>query len=300
MSELLTALGCDGEEAVKAADGGETSLRPRSPSSTTSPSRRAISSARGSRTVARRSVRCWIRPAEELKKWLWGREIIDVLLDAERQLRADGVRGLLQKLQPRLYSISSSPNAHPGEVHATVGSVRYETHGGIAKACAPRSSRIAAAETPMPVFIQMSHGFRLPENGDRPIIMVGPGTGIAPFRAFLEERIATGAKGRNWLFFGDQRRATDFLYRRNSRRAGGGHLSRLDLAFSRDQAEKIYVQQRMLEAAAELWRGWKRARISTCAETPAGWPRTWTPPCTRYRRSWRPQLRGGAANVARS
>src|SRR5690606_38409346 len=98
------------------------------------------------------------------------------------------------------------------------------------------------------------HGFRLPADSSRPIIMVGPGTGIAPFRAFLEERRASGATGQNWLFFGDQRAATDFLYREElEAMQADGHLSRLDVAFSRDQAEKVYVQHRMEEAAASLW-----------------------------------------------
>jgi sulfite reductase (NADPH) flavoprotein alpha-component len=104
------------------------------------------------------------------------------------------------------------------------------------------------------VFIQTSYGFRLPASSDVPVIMCGPGTGIAPFRAFLEERAAIGAKGRNWLFFGDQRRATDYLYSEELEAwLASGHLTRLDLAFSRDQAEKIYVQQRMLENVTELW-----------------------------------------------
>ena len=106
----------------------------------------------------------------------------------------------------------------------------------------------------MPVFVQPSHGFKLPASGATPIIMVGPGTGIAPFRAFVEERIALGAKGKNWLFFGDQRRAADFLYEDTfTDWLRDGHLARLDLAFSRDQTEKIYVQHRMTEQAAELW-----------------------------------------------
>jgi sulfite reductase (NADPH) flavoprotein alpha-component len=108
--------------------------------------------------------------------------------------------------------------------------------------------------TPVPVFVQTSHGFRLPADGNVPVIMCGPGTGIAPFRAFLEERLATGAKGRNWLFFGDQKRETDFLYQETLEGwVADGHLARLDLAFSRDQAEKIYVQNRMLENATELF-----------------------------------------------
>ena len=142
--------------------------------------------------------------------------------------------------------------AHPGEVHLTVGIVRYEAHG-LARGgvC---STFLADRAGDVPVFVQASHGFKLPASGATPIIMVGPGTGIAPFRAFVEERIALGAKGKNWLFFGDQRRATDFLYEDTfTDWLRDGHLARLDLAFSRDQAEKIYVQHRMTEQAAELW-----------------------------------------------
>jgi sulfite reductase (NADPH) flavoprotein alpha-component len=110
------------------------------------------------------------------------------------------------------------------------------------------------AHGPVKVFVQPSHGFKLPTDTNRPVIMVGPGTGIAPFRAFLEERAATGARGKNWLFFGDQKCATDFLYEEQlTSWKSSGHLARLDLAFSRDQAEKIYVQYRLLENAAELW-----------------------------------------------
>jgi len=109
-------------------------------------------------------------------------------------------------------------------------------------------------EASVPVFIQTSHGFRPPTDGDRPVIMVGPGTGVAPFRGFLHERLAAGAKGKNWLFFGEQRAATDFYYREElEKMLATGHLTKLSTAFSRDQAEKIYVQTRMLENAAELW-----------------------------------------------
>src|SRR5205085_7268835 len=136
-----------------------------------------------------------------------------VLLGLSPQFSVGDFIAKLKKLQPRLYSISSSPKAHPGEVHLTVGAVRYETHGhGRKGICSTFLADRCAADTPVPVFIQVSHGFRLPVNGDVPVIMCGPGTGIAPFRAFLEERIAIGAKGKNWLFFGDQKRATDFLY----------------------------------------------------------------------------------------
>lgn len=161
----------------------------------------------------------------------------------------------LRKLQPRLYSIASSPKAHPGEVHLTVGIVRYEKDGVAHKGVASTflADRLALGDT-TGVFIHTSPHFRLPADNSLPVIMVGPGTGIAPFRAFLEERGATGATGKNWLFFGDQRRATDFLYHDQIISwVEKGHLTRLDTAFSRDQAEKVYVQNRMISAASELW-----------------------------------------------
>lgn len=187
-----------------------------------------------------------------------GWEILDLLerFPSARPNPRDFV-GTLSSLRPRLYSISSSPKAHAGEVHLTVGVVRY-TNGagrackGVASTCI--ADRVRVGER-MPVFVQRSH-FRLPADGDAPIIMVGPGTGVAPFRAFLHERRAVGARGRNWLIFGDQHEATDFLYRdelEELRRDGA--LTRLDTAFSRDGAEKVYVQHRMREHAAELY-GW--------------------------------------------
>ncbi|MES2308605.1 MAG: flavodoxin domain-containing protein [Verrucomicrobiota bacterium] len=161
----------------------------------------------------------------------------------------------LKPLKPRLYSISSSPKAHPGEVHLTVGAVRFESGG---KARGGACSTFLADRLPLGktagVFIQTSHGFRLPTDPTRSMIMVGPGTGIAPFRAFLEEREVIAAPGKNWLFFGDQKSATDFLYRDQLEGwVKTGHLTRLDTAFSRDQSEKIYVQDRMRENASLLW-----------------------------------------------
>ena len=193
---------------------------------------------------------------EELKKWLWGRGILDVLLENRAAIPAAAeLIALLKPLQPRLYSISSSPKAHAGQVHLTINVVRYESFGRGRKGLASTFlADRAEAETPVPVFIQTSHGFRLPSNGKTPVIMVGPGTGIAPFRAFLHERRAAGATGPNWLFFGEQRAATDFYYREELEQMfSDGHLTKLCTAFSRDQAEKIYVQNRMLENAAPLW-----------------------------------------------
>ncbi len=173
----------------------------------------------------------------------------------DRSLSPAGFVESLRRLQPRLYSIASSPKAHPAEVHLTVGVVRYDKDGIAHKGVASTflAERLAHGGT-TGVFVHHSPNFRLPADPSLPVIMVGPGTGIAPFRAFLEERGATGAKGKNWLFFGDQRRATDFLYHDQIISwVEKGHLTRLDTAFSRDQAEKVYVQNRMVSAASELW-----------------------------------------------
>src|SRR5262249_9400361 len=160
----------------------------------------------------------------------------------------------LDPLQPRLYSIASSPKHTPREIHLTVAPVRYETRarqrGGVASTFL--CDRTQAGES-VPVFVRPSDGFRVAPP-DRSVIMIGPGTGIAPFRAFLQERRAIGAAGRHWLFFGNPRRDTDFLFEDELTGYGrDGFLTRFDTAFSRDQSHKIYVQHRMLEHAAELW-----------------------------------------------
>lgn len=254
VSDLLTTLGFDGDEAVQ-TEAGECALRLALAQTfdITKPGSDLL------KTIGERNPSGELAPLldparrEELKKFLWGREVIDLVAGA-RFTPAEFV-ALLKKLQPRLYSISSSLKAHPGEVHLTVGAVRFESHGRArGGVCSTFLADRVGADTAVPVFVQPSHGFKLPTNLATPIVMVGPGTGIAPFRAFIEERIATGASGKNWLFFGDQRRATDFLYQETLEGwLAAGQLTRLELAFSRDQAEKIYVQHRMLEAAAELW-----------------------------------------------
>lgn len=161
----------------------------------------------------------------------------------------------LSPLQPRLYSISSSLKAHPEEVHLTVGVVRYQKANRVRRGVASTYlTELVRPRQRVRVFVHTSKGFRLPESGDTPIIMVGPGTGIAPFRAFLEERAAMGWKGKNWIFFGDQRRDFDFLYQKEMEDyQSRGILTRLDTAFSRDQQQKVYVQHRMKENAAEIW-----------------------------------------------
>ncbi len=194
----------------------------------------------------------------DLDAWLHGRDVVDVLRAAPgMKVDPAELSTHLRPLQPRLYSISSSPKAHAGEVHLTVGAVRFEAHGRLRKGVAScwLADRVVPGETSVPVFVHVSRNFRPPRDPSLRMIMVGPGTGIAPFRAFLEDRRATGATGSNWLFFGDQRRATDFLYADELEPMHrDGFLTRLDLAFSRDQSEKIYVQDRMRAGAAELWR----------------------------------------------
>jgi sulfite reductase (NADPH) flavoprotein alpha-component len=190
----------------------------------------------------------------DLKQWLWGQQLADVLHEFPVDLSAAELLGVLKRLQPRLYSIASSPNAHPGEVHLTVAAVRYNNGRRNRKGVSSTFLADRAHDASVPVFVQKSAHFRPPRNGDTPIIMVGPGTGVAPFRGFLHERRARGAKGRNWLFFGEQHAATDFYYRDELEgMQQDGLLTRLDLAFSRDQADKVYVQDRMREQGAQLW-----------------------------------------------
>ena len=259
VDEIIRALGCDGEEGVTEPSGKETSLRSALLRNyqITKPGSSLL------QLIADKAgdeeLKSLLEPSRkaDLDKFLYGREVIDVLLRCgAAKFAPKEFVGLLAKLQPRLYSISSSPKAHPGEVHLTIAAVRYESHGRARKGvCSTFLADRVEADTPVPVFVQTSHGFRIPADGSKPTIMIGPGTGIAPFRAFLEERRAIGATGKNWLFFGDQKAASDFLYREQLEgMLAEGLLTRLDTAFSRDQAEKIYVQTRMLEQAAELWR----------------------------------------------
>lgn len=194
--------------------------------------------------------------SDETRAYLDGLDALDALDDFSKS-RPDpqDVIGALARLTPRLYSIASSPKAHPGEVHLCVGIVRAQVGGRLRRGVASTylAERVPLGTT-VPVFVQPSAHFGVPEDGSAPLVMVGPGTGIAPFRAFLEERRARGDKGRNWLFFGDQRRAKDFLYGEDLEALhGSGFLTRLDTAFSRDQAEKVYVQDRMLENARRLY-----------------------------------------------
>ena len=197
---------------------------------------------------------------DALPGYLEDREYIDLLTEfPSAKLTSQELVDHMRKLMPRLYSIASSSKPYPHEVHLTVAIVRYETnHRSRVGVASTFLSDRAPAPTPVPVFVSDSH-FGVPEDKAKDIIMVGPGTGVAPFRAFMQERIATAATGRNWLFFGDQHRATDYLYEEEwTKWQADGKLARADLAFSRDQILKVYVQDRMRENAAELW-AWIKA-----------------------------------------
>lgn len=189
-----------------------------------------------------------------LADWTWGRQSIDLLAQLPVSASAHEWLRVLKRLQPRLYSISSSPKACPGEVHLTVSPVRYNFQG------VPRRgvcSTYLAARSPgdrVAVYLQPSSNFRPPSDPDTPMIMIGPGTGIAPFRGFLQERRALGHRGPNWLFFGEQHAATDFYYRDElEQMREDGFLTELDLAFSRDQQHKVYVQHLMRNRGKQLW-----------------------------------------------
>ncbi|WP_053693646.1 bifunctional nitrate reductase/sulfite reductase flavoprotein subunit alpha [Streptomyces sp. WM6372] len=204
-----------------------------------------------------RRLRQLTRPDNKdgLARWIWGRQPVDVLAEFPVRLGAQEWAERLKRLQPRLYSISSSPLVDPREVSLTVSVLRYEgPRRHPRKGVASTFLADAGPGSPVPLFVQRSAHFRPPASPDTPAVMVGPGTGIAPFMAFLEHRRALGHHGGNWLFFGEQRRATDFYYREELEELHRhGTLSRLDLAFSRDQRAKVYVQDRMREQGAALW-----------------------------------------------
>jgi sulfite reductase (NADPH) flavoprotein alpha-component len=195
---------------------------------------------------------------ELMSDYVYTRDYVDVLkeFDEAKFESPEVFLSQLSPIPPRLYSIASSLAAHPDEVHLCIAIVRYETHGrektGLCSGFFADHAEMHKRN--IPIYVQESRHFRLPKDGARDIIMVGPGTGIAPFRAFLEQRAADGATGRNWLFFGEQHRASDFFYEAEfDTWQKSGVLTRFDTAFSRDQAQKIYVQNRLLENGKEVW-----------------------------------------------
>jgi len=191
----------------------------------------------------------------DLGAYLEGRQVIDLLEDHPHDLSAEELTSILRKLPPRLYSIASSQKATPDEAHLLLCAVRYRTHERDRKGVASTfvADQLKAGDR-LKVYVKPNKYFRLPVDASRPVIMIGPGTGVAPFRAFLQERQATGARGPSWLFFGDRRYTHDFLYQLDWQELmKDGALSRIDLAFSRDQPEKVYVQHRMWERRRDLF-----------------------------------------------
>ena len=264
VNEVLALLGLDGETPVKnpKGNGGTAPLRQvLSESYILNRATKKIMSGLAERIPQgeqRNRLMEIVDNGQLLSEYVETRDYVDLLreFDEVEFESPEAFVAQLSPIPPRLYSIASSLVAHPGEVHLCVGIVRYETHGrkkaglcsGYLADCAPMN------EPAIPVYVQESRHFRLPADGAKDVIMVGPGTGIAPFRAFLEQRGLEGARGRNWLFFGEQHRATDFLYGAEfAAWQKQGVLTRLDTAFSRDQAQKIYVQHKMQEQAQELW-----------------------------------------------
>lgn len=256
VDEWLAVTGLDGQTPVEVGEHGLMSLR------TALTERieiahisrdvvRFVQERTGDRTLAR-----LLQPENktELNNWTWGRQSVDLLARLPVAASAHEWLRVLKRLQPRLYSISSSPKECPGEAHLTVSPVRYNFQG------VPRRgvcSTYLADRSPgdrVAVYLQPSSNFRIPSDSQTPMIMIGPGTGIAPFRGFLQERRALGHTGPNWLFFGEQHAATDFYYREEIQAMhADGLLTEMDLAFSRDQAQKVYVQHLMRKRGAQLW-----------------------------------------------
>jgi sulfite reductase (NADPH) flavoprotein alpha-component len=259
VDEIILAIGATGDEQVSPPKGAPTSLREAllrdyGITQPTPKFLKAITARANSSTL----LKDLLHPErkEDLDRYLWGMEVIDFLNEhPSAKFTPQEFVGFLTKLQPRLYSVASSLKAYPDQVHFIVDVIRYESHGRVRKGVCSSFLAERADDVPVPVFPSVAKHFHLPEDPDTPIIMVGPGTGVAPFRAYLQERKAVGAKGKNWLFFGSQHQHCDFAYRDEFEAfKKEGVLTRLDCAWSRDQSEKMYVQHRMKENAAEIWK----------------------------------------------
>ena len=272
VDSLLKAADLTGDEVVRTRSSGDKVLREalREDYDITALSRK-VASAWQSHCGSKDLENLLDKDSRQLfKDWSWGRQIVDLLREfPASKTEAQHLVDILRMLPARLYSISSSPREHDGEVHLTVAAVRYEGHGfvrkGVASTCL--ADLVEEGDT-VPVFVTPNKRFRLPENDTLPIIMVGPGTGVAPFRAFVEDRSTREGSGPAWLIFGDQRFTYDFLYQLEWQdHLKSGALTRLDVAFSRDQPEKIYVQDRIREKGKEIW-DWleKGAHFYVCGD----------------------------------
>ena len=259
VDEIIHALGASGGEQVPRLKGEPTTLREAllRDYSITQPTPKFLK-AIAQRADAAPTLSYLLAPdrKQDLQTYLWGMEVVDFLIEHPSvRFTPEEFVALLSKLQPRLYSVASSLKAFPDQVHLIVDVVRYESNGRLRKGVASSFLAERADDVSVPVFPSNAKHFHLPDNPDTPIIMIGPGTGIAPFRAYLQERKVTGAKGKNWLFFGAQHEKCDFAYQEDFEVfMKDGILTRLDCAWSRDQAQKIYVQNKMAENAAAIWK----------------------------------------------
>ncbi|HLS27360.1 MAG TPA: assimilatory sulfite reductase (NADPH) flavoprotein subunit [Opitutales bacterium] len=258
VDDLISATGFKGAEEVKRADGTSGTLRDIliEELDSTVLSRKVVKEYAA--LTKNKKLEELLADPKALHAYTEGREIVDLFANyPSDEVSPQQLTELLRLLPPRLYSIASSQAEREEEVHLTVATVRYESNGRKRKGVCSTylADRIAVGDS-IPVYIHPNNRFRLPEDPETPIIMVGPGTGIAPFRSFIEERAATGAKGKNWLFFGDQRFSYDFLYQLEwLDYLKDGVLTRMDTAFSRDTPAKVYVQHRLLEKSREIY-GW--------------------------------------------
>jgi sulfite reductase (NADPH) flavoprotein alpha-component len=258
VDEIITALGANGNEPVKTQK-AQTTLREAlfRDCSITQPTPKFLK-AIAQRASAAPLLKELLHAARkhDLEQYLWGMEVIDFLIEhPSAKFTPQEFVDLLPKLQPRLYSVASSLKVFSAQVHFIVDVVKYESRGRLRKGVCSSFLAERADDVPVPVYPSSAKHFHLPDDPTTPIIMVGPGTGIAPFRAYLQERQATGATGKNWLFFGAQHQYCDFYYREDFEKfQHAGILTRFDCAWSRDQAHKIYVQHKILENAAEIWK----------------------------------------------
>jgi sulfite reductase (NADPH) flavoprotein alpha-component len=258
VDEIIHALGAKGDEPVTAAK-TQKPLREAllKDFSITQPTPRFLK-AIVERASAAPMLKELLHPdrKHDLENYLWGAEAIDFLLDhPSAKFTPQEFVSLLAKLQPRLYSVASSLKVFPDCVHLIVDVVQYESRGRVRKGVCTTFLADRAEKVPVPVYPASAKHFHMPEDLNIPLIMIGPGTGIAPFRAFLQERQARDAKGKNWLFFGAQREKCDYAYKEDWEKfTRDGLLTKLDCAWSRDQAHKVYVQHRLLENAAEIWK----------------------------------------------
>ena len=261
VEEISNLLGLAGDEEVIGASGKSISLRDalQRERTITTPSRQFV------QLVAERIPSahflleyCDPNNRAKLDAYLWGRHVVDFALEypeLRNKLSASEFVASLSKLQPRLYSIASSLRRYPEQAHLLVTNVGFVSHGRARKGvCTSFLSERIAEGTRVPAFIHSAKHFRLPDDPGAPIIMIGVGTGLAPYRGYLQEREALGATGRNWLFFGEQRRAANFYHEKQfADYSASGLLTRFDTAFSRDQASKVYVQHRIREQGHDVW-----------------------------------------------